>query len=92
MLTLVDTDDTEIEEGDFVVISNSEDLAKEKQKGHGGWNPEMTKVSPRKQKMSCITSEIMACTGPDFRSENATSGLSYSNCNSHLNIPLRTPG
>ncbi len=44
VLTIVETDDMDIEEGDFVVISNSEELVKEKQKGHGGWNPAMEKV------------------------------------------------
>ncbi len=43
-LTVVNTEGEEIEEGDFVVISNIEDLVKQKQVDHGGWNPEMEKV------------------------------------------------
>ena len=46
---MVDTDDVEIEEGDFVVISNMEDKVKAKQQGHGGWNPAMEKVILKKK-------------------------------------------
>ena len=44
-LTVVDTDSIEIEEGDYVVISNIEERVKEKQRGHGGWTPAMEKVN-----------------------------------------------
>ena len=44
ILTVVDTEGEEIEEGDFIVISNREDWVKEKQENHGGWVPAMQKV------------------------------------------------
>ena len=43
-LTVVDTDGMDIEEGDFIVISNREETVKEKQRGHGGWTPAMEKA------------------------------------------------
>ena len=41
----MDTEGNDIEEGDFVVVSNKEDWVKMKQKDHGGWVPSMQKVN-----------------------------------------------
>ena len=58
-LTVVDTDDVEIEEGDFVVISNMEDKVKAKQQGHGGWNPAMEKVIRKHKKDFHIVDSLL---------------------------------
>ena len=57
----MDTDDVEIEEGDFVVISNREDEVKAKQQGHGGWNPEMEKVIRKQENRSFFILQITFC-------------------------------
>ncbi len=55
---MVDTEGEDIEEGDFVVISNNEERAKEKQVDHGGWNPAMEKVGSSTADQQCLQAKV----------------------------------